>query len=257
MDLVVIGAGRAGGSLARAAAGAGHRVVGVLSRKPQRDFPALEWEEPLPDCDLAIVAVSDSAITEVADRLRPYWNPAVPAVHVSGFVPVDALAPIGGTGAAVGSFHPLQTLPDPVRGAAALSGAWAAITAAEPLAGLLEDFAESLGMRPFALADDAKPLYHAAAAAAANYVVEALGVASDLLDAAHVDMAVMEPLTRRVVENVFAVGSRAALTGPIARGDLDTVRGQMRAADGVSPELGEQFRLLARATAIRAGVELE
>jgi len=72
-----------------------------------------------------------------------------------------------------------------------------------------------------------------------------------------VDMAVMEPLTRRVVENVFAVGSRAALTGPIARGDLDTVRGQMRAADGVSPELGEQFRLLARATAIRAGVELE
>ena len=257
MDLVVIGAGRAGGSLARAATAAGHRVVGMLTRRPQHDHPALDWDEPLPGCDLVLVAVSDGAITDVAERLAPRWNPETPAVHVSGFMPVSALAPIAARGAAVGSFHPLQTLPDPERGAAALAGAWAAGTAAEPLVGLLDELARSLGMRPFALADEAKPLYHAAAAAAANYVVEALGVASDLLAAAGVDMAVMEPLTRRVVENVFAVGAAAALTGPIARGDLDTVEGQMRAADGVSAELGEQFRLLARATAIRAGVELE
>lgn len=257
MDLVVIGAGRAGGSLARAATAAGHRVIGVLSRRPQHEFPALDWDEPLPGCDLAIVAVSDGAIRDVAERLGPRWNPGIPAVHVSGFASVDALEAIAATGALVGSFHPLQTLPDPERGAAALPGAWAAITASDPLAGLLETFAESLGMRPFSLADSAKPLYHAAAAAAANYVVESLGVAADLLEAAGVDMRVVEPLTRRVVENVFDVGPAAALTGPIARGDLDTVKGQMRAADSVSPEVGEQFRLLARATALRAGVDLE
>lgn len=176
MDLVVIGAGRAGGSLARAATAAGHRVVGMLTRRPQHDHPALDWDEPLPGCDLVLVAVSDGAITDVAERLAPRWNPETPAVHVSGFMPVSALAPIAARGAAVGSFHPLQTLPDPERGAAALAGAWAAVTAAEPLAGLLEELARSLGMRPFALADEAKPLYHAAAAAAANYVVEALGI---------------------------------------------------------------------------------
>src|SRR5690554_6147627 len=148
MDLVVIGAGRAGGSLARAATAAGHRVVGMLTRRPQHDHPALDWDEPLPGCDLVLVAVSDGAITDVAERLAPRWNPETPAVHVSGFMPVSALAPIAARGAAVGSFHPLQTLPDPERGAAALAGAWAAVTAAEPLAGLLEELARSLGMRP-------------------------------------------------------------------------------------------------------------
>ncbi|MGH8912299.1 MAG: DUF2520 domain-containing protein, partial [Acidimicrobiia bacterium] len=101
-----------------------------------------------------------------------------------------------------------------------------------------------------------KPAYHAAAAAAANYVVESLAVSAELLAAAGVDHRVMEPLTRRVVENVFEVGPEAALTGPIARGDLETVAGQMATADGISASLGRQFRLLAQATAARVGIEL-
>lgn len=257
MDLIIVGMGRAGGSLARAAREAGHRLVGVLSRRGSDIGPVLDWDEPLPGCDLVLMAVSDGAIPEVARRLVPVWPSETPAVHLSGFVSVGALEPLAEAGAAVGSFHPLQTLPDPERGAAALAGAWAAVTAADPdLSALLEDFAASLGMRPFRLEDDAKPAYHAAAAAAANYVVEALAVASDLVEAAGVDAVVMEPLTRRVVENVFEVGADAALTGPIARGDLATVAGQQQAADQISAGLGAQFRLLARATAIRAGVEL-
>lgn len=254
VNLVVVGPGRAGGSLSRASEAAGHRLVGVLSRRSE---PAtLSWDEPLPACDLVLVAVSDSAIREVAERLAPRWNPSHPAVHVSGFMSVEALRPLAETGAAVGSFHPLQTLPDPERGAKALAGAWAGVTAGEELRRLLWDYAASLEMRAFDLGDDAKPLYHAAAAAAANYVVESLGVASDLLEGAGVPIESMEPLTRRVVENVFAVGADAALTGPIARGDVATVRGQMRAAASVSSRLGREFRLLAEATALRAGVDL-
>jgi predicted short-subunit dehydrogenase-like oxidoreductase (DUF2520 family) len=257
MDLIIVGMGRAGGSLARAALEAGHRLAGVLSRRPPALVPVLDWDSALPPCDLVLLAVSDGAIGEVAARLAPYWSGTTPAVHLSGFVSVDALEPVTAVGASVGSFHPLQTLPDPERGAAALAGSWAAVTAEDPeLAALLEAFAASLGMQPFPLDDDAKPVYHAAAAAAANYVVEALAVAADLATAAGVDAAVMEPLTRRVVENVFEVGAEAALTGPIARGDLATVAGQQRAADAASPELGAQFRLLAEATALRAGVEL-
>lgn len=254
MDLVVVGPGRAGGSLSRASEAAGHRLVGVLSRQTERS--TLSWDEPLPACDLVLIAVSDSAIREVAERLGPHWVASHPAVHVSGFMSVEALRPLAEEGAAVGSFHPLQTLPDPERGAEALAGAWAGVTAGEELRALLKDYAASLGMRAFDLDDDVKPLYHAAAAAAANYVVESLAVASDLLEGAAVPGESIEPLTRRVVENVFGAGADAALTGPIARGDVATVRGQIRAAESVSHRLGQEFRLLAEATALRAGVDL-
>lgn len=253
MDLVVVGMGRAGSSLARASEAAGHRVVGVLSRRCE--VSTLSWEEEFPTCDLVLVCVSDGAIADVAERLAPRWRAATPAVHVSGFVPVDALDALAAAGAATGSFHPLQTLPDPERGAAALAGAWAAVTADGALRSRLEDLARSLQMRPFDLEDSAKPLYHAAAAAAANYVVESLGLASDLLEAADVPSEVIEPLTRRVIDNVFEAGAGSALTGPIARGDFATVRGQIRSAAAVSERLGSEFQKLAEATALRAGVD--
>lgn len=256
MDLLIVGPGRAGGSIARAAVRAGHHLVGTLTRSPTDLAPTLPWEEPLPPADLGVVAVSDSAIEEVARRLAPVWNAATPAVHLSGFRSVEALAALGG-GVAIGSFHPLQTLPDPEHGAAALAGSWAAVTATGPLAERLEQFARDLDMRPFRLEDDAKPLYHAAAAAGANYVVESLAVASDLLEAAGVPFEVMEPLSRRVVDNVFRLGPAASLTGPIARGDTATVAGQIRVADRLPGDVGDQFRLLARATALRARVDLD
>lgn len=243
--------------MARASQAAGHRLVGTLSRSESTDpGPALSWDEPLPECDLVIVAVTDAAIGEVAARLAPVWRPETPVVHLSGFTSLSELDPLAATGAAVGSFHPLQTLPDPERGAAALRGAFVAVTAPPDLSETLGSLARSLGLRPFALADEAKPLYHAAAAAAANYVVEALAVAQDLLAAADVDWQVVEPLTRAVVDNVFAMGPSAALTGPIARGDLGTVAGQQAAADSVSVTLGDQFRHLSRATARRVGLDL-
>lgn len=257
MDLVIVGAGRAGGALAIAARSAGHTIAGVVTRRPTQLGPAHAWDSPLPPADLVIVAVSDDAIADVAHRLAPVWHDAVPAVHVSGFVPVASLEAIASLGAPTGSLHPLQTLPDPNAGASALTGAWSAVTTAHAdLASLLDQFAISLGMRPFRLADDVKGLYHAAAAAGANYVVEVLAVAADLLDAAGVRPEVLEPLTRQVVDNVFALGAGAALTGPVARGDLATVAGQMKAAASVSPALGRQFEWLTRATADRVGLEL-
>lgn len=256
MDLIIVGLGRAGGSLARAAVDAGHSMVGILTSQPDPPAPRLDWDEPLPACDLGLICVGDDAIDEVAQRLAPTWGTA-PVAHLSGFKPVGALQPLATAGAPTGSLHPLQTLPDAERGARALAGCWAAVTASEPDMGdLLGRFASSLGMNPFPLPDDAKALYHAASASASNYVVEALAVASDLLAAAGVDPAVVEPLTRQVVDNVFDAGAAAALTGPLARGDLDTVAGQLRAAHEAGADLGDQFRHLTEATAIRVGRSL-
>jgi predicted short-subunit dehydrogenase-like oxidoreductase (DUF2520 family) len=111
-------------------------------------------------------------------------------------------------------------------------------------------------MHPIDLDDRAKPAYHAGAAAASNFVVAALAIAHDLLEAAGVPFAAAEALSRQVLTNAFALGPAAALTGPIARGDRTTVAGHLAAARQVSDSIGRQFRLMAEATAIRAGTRL-
>lgn len=255
LRLIIVGPGRAGGSIALAAAAAGHRIEGVLSRSGGHGYgPSLSWDSPLPEADVALIATKDDAVPEVVSRLDGHLQ-AVPVVaHVSGFLPVTALAALAGQ-AAIGGFHPLQTLPDPRRGSAALAGAYAGV-GGDPLAvDVLTVLAVSLAMRPFTLEDSSRPAYHAAAAAAANFVVASLAVAADLLQSTGIDPAVVRPLTERVVENVFEGGAGAALTGPIARGDTDTVIGHLTAAKDVSDSVGRQFRLMAEATTIRAGRE--
>ena len=160
------------------------------------------------------------------------------------------LQPLAATGAATGSFHPLQTLPTPEAGADRLAGSWVAVTASEPLTDKLHAFAESLGTHPFDLADEAKPLYHAGAAAAANFPLAALTMAADLFTAAGVPVAAARPLVEAAVANAFEMGPRAALTGPVVRGDAATVSAQLDAVAAATPEwldgFSAQVALLAR-----------
>ncbi len=254
MRVIIIGPGRAGGSMAIASRSAGHDIAGVLPRTPGQGYgPELRWGTELPEADLAMISVKDSAIGEVADRLEGLLDNVGVVAHMSGFVPVMALHGLQEAGTAVGGFHPLQSMPDPERGAAALRGAHVGIDGDALAIDTLTLFAESLGLKPFRLADHARPAYHAAAAAAANYVVTSLAVAADLFKAAGVDPSVSEPLVRQVVSNVFENGPGASLTGPIARGDVETVIGHLTAAREVSEDVGRQFTLMAEATTIRAG----
>ncbi len=258
-SFVVIGPGRAGMSMALAAQRAGHTPVGVLGRAggpaaaARLSCPALEWNAALPPADLVIVAVSDDAIAQVVARLVPPESGIV--VHLSGLASIEVLAPLATAGAGYGALHPLQTLPDPERGAAALVGAAVAVTAAtDEATGILTAFSRSLGAEPFRISDDQKPLYHAAAAAASNYLTTVLALAHELFVEAGVDPVVSRPLVSAVVGNVFEVGPQAALTGPIARGDIGTVRALQRAAvAAVSPHLEEAFVVLGRMTAELAG----
>lgn len=252
MRLIVVGPGRAGGAIALAASAAHHEVVGLLARHPvDLPFPQLEWETPLPHTDLLVVAVVDDAINTVAQRLVSIVSGSVQAIHLSGFTSIVALQPLAAAGLRIGSFHPLQTLPTPTVGAEALAGAYVAITGdkTESLFG----FAESLGMRPFALADADKAAYHAGAAAASNYVVTTLALAADLFAEAGVPFAALQPLTESIVANVFKLGPVAALTGPVARGDRSTVAGQLMAAQRAG--VGDDFVTLAKITAHRAGTQ--
>ena len=110
-------------------------------------------------------------------------------------------------------------------------------------------------MQPFELDDADKALYHAAAAAAANYPLAALSMARRLFAAAGVPFEAAGPLVRAVVDNAFALGPDVALTGPVARGDVGTVAAQLAAVERTDPSLAPHFVSMARATAAVAGTE--
>lgn len=186
------------------------------------------------DAQLVLLCVPDSAIAAVAASL-----PIGPWVaHVSGATPLGALAPHERRF----SVHPLQTFTR-ARGPEQLDGAWAAITA-ESADGLAAArwLAETLGLRPFELADSARALYHAGAVFASNYLVTLQRAAARLFEAAGAPAEALEPLMLRTVENGFE------LTGPISRGDWTTVEAHRAEIRAHAPELDHLYETLAGAT---------
>ncbi|MDX6368551.1 MAG: hypothetical protein QOG93_53 [Gaiellaceae bacterium] len=187
------------------------------------------------DGQLVLLCVPDAAIAEVARGLEP--GPWV--AHVSGATPLSALDPHRRRF----SMHPLQTFTR-ARGPEQLDGAWSAVTA-ESAEALTAGFflATTLGLTPFELADDARPLYHAGAAIASNYLVTLHAVAAELFRAAGAPPEGLAPLMRRTIDNGFE------LTGPIERGDWATVEAHRRAIRAAKPELEPLYDVLAEATA--------
>jgi predicted short-subunit dehydrogenase-like oxidoreductase (DUF2520 family) len=188
------------------------------------------------DGELALLCVPDTAVRDVAQGLSlgHGW-----IAHVSGATPLAALDPHERRF----SLHPLQTF-TLSRGPEQLDGAWAAVTAeTEEARALGFELAELLGLRPFELADDKRPLYHAGAAVASNYLVTLHRVASELFAAAGAPPEALGPLMRRTIENGFE------LTGPIERGDWETVEAHREAIRGVRPDLEPLYDVLAEATA--------
>jgi predicted short-subunit dehydrogenase-like oxidoreductase (DUF2520 family) len=187
------------------------------------------------DAELTLLCVPDTAIREVARGLSlGSW-----VAHVSGATPLSALDPHERRF----SLHPLQTFTRS-RGPEQLDGAWAAVTAETDEARELGfELARTLGLQPFELANEARPLYHAGAAIASNYLVTLHRAASELLAAAGAPPEALEPLMRRTIENGFE------LTGPIERGDWATVEAHREAIRSVRPDLEPLYDVLAEATA--------
>ena len=211
----VIGAGRVGSAMA--------------ARLRERGLD-LSPEDP----PLVLLCVPDRAIAEVASALEP--GPWV--AHVSGATPLAALGPherrFG--------LHPLQTF-TLGRGAEQLDGAFAAVTAESAEATEVGTWlARTLGLEPFSLADGKRAVYHAGAAIASNYLVTLRRAAGSLLEAAGAPPEALDPLMRRTIENRFE------LTGPISRGDWETVDAHLAAIRAERPELEPMYVALAETT---------
>lgn len=208
----IIGGGRAGLSMHDALAGAGWCSAGVLGRGDDMRAAAS-------GVDVVIIATPDRSIATVAQAVAPADGACV--VHLAGSRGLADLAPHRRRAAV----HPLMTLPDRERGAARLRGAWFAI-AGDPVAA---EIVSALAGRSFTVADDARPLYHAAAVVASNHLVALLGQVERLAAEAHVPFAAFFDLVRASVDNAEALGPAAALTGPAARGDHATIDAHLAA----------------------------
>ncbi|MGZ8513148.1 MAG: DUF2520 domain-containing protein [Candidatus Limnocylindria bacterium] len=216
----LIGTGRAGGA--------------IRSRLRDRGLRVTDGREPDTAAELVLLAVPDSVIAEVAGAVRS--GPWV--AHVSGATRLAALDPHERRF----SVHPLQTLTRE-RGPEQLDGAWGAISG-ETDAALARArwLAETLGLRPFEVADADRTLYHAAAVIGGNFLVTLHRVATRLLTEVGAPPEAIVPLMTRTIENDFD------LTGPIARGDWSTVEAHLAALGERDPDLVDLYRALAEAT---------
>jgi predicted short-subunit dehydrogenase-like oxidoreductase (DUF2520 family) len=185
--------------------------------------------------ELALLCVPDTAIRDVAQGLSQ--GPGRWIAHVSGATPLSALDPHERRF----SLHPLQTF-SRARGPEQLDGAWAAVTAeTDEALEVAFELARLLGLEPFELEDADRPLYHAGAVVASNYLVALHEAAAGLVAAAGAPPEALEPLMRRTIENGFE------LTGPIERGDWETVEAHRQAIRRARPDLEPLYDVLAEA----------
>jgi predicted short-subunit dehydrogenase-like oxidoreductase (DUF2520 family) len=248
----IAGAGRVAQALGRLLRERGEPVTAVASRNPEHAARAAEFigaaAVPLGRlrADRILIAVSDAAIPDVARTLAGAGMSRGVALHTCGAHGPEVLEPLARAGVACGVLHPLQTIATPEAGLAALPGCAFAVSGDAAAAAWAERIVTLLGGTALHIAPGAMPLYHAAAAMASNYVTGLIDAAAILMKAAGIDertaLGALAPLIRAGVENALALGPERALTGPIERGDVETVRLHLRSFAAVPPSASGLYR---------------
>ncbi len=253
--MALVGAGRLGSALALALHQSGYRVVALVARRAQHARIAARSLSPrplalgatqldsLPDTDLLLVTTPDDQIAEVAARLAEIFaardasaptlprprRPARIALHASGALASDALAPLRAHAFSLGSLHPLVSISDPLGGAENLRRAFYCLEGEARARAAANKIVRALGGQSFYIAARRKPLYHAAAVMCAGHMVALFSLANEML--AHCGLStrqasrVLLPLAASTLENLARSANPAdALTGPFARADIATLR---------------------------------
>jgi predicted short-subunit dehydrogenase-like oxidoreductase (DUF2520 family) len=251
-----IGAGTAGTALAVRLSEKGWPVVGVYSRtlssaeKLARLLPncrAYHTSQELADvAEMAFITTPDDAIAQVCREV--HWHEGQRVLHCSGAHSVDILEPAERLGAAVGSFHPLQTFADIDQAIANLPGSTFGLEAEEPLLSTLKELTSLLDGDWVELKPGDKVLYHVAAVFACNYLVTLLRLALDLWKGFGVSSGeatrALLPLLRGTLNNIDRIGLPNCLTGPVARGDLGTIERHLNALNAKNPSLLTAYKEL-------------
>lgn len=269
--VIIVGPGRAGLSLGYALVHADAvRQLVVCGRHPEPPAHPLFTQglaeyvfgiaTPEPGTEAVFLAVPDGVVPELAHTLAGHGDAPVgcAAFHLSGVLSTDVLAPLHARGYAVGSFHPLQSLAHPVTAAERIPGSWVAVTGSPQAVSVARRLTSSLGCRVLTVPEAWRPVYHAAAVMASNFLPPLLDAAARLLEqagVAHEDaLPALLPLVRGTLDNVEELGVERAVTGPVARGDMETVELHLRA---LAPEDRRLYALLGRELTRLAGDKLD
>ncbi len=269
-SIALIGAGLAGTSLILALHRQGYAVAGIASRSlasAQHCANLLECAALVADpatviagADLVIIATPDSRIQAVCEQLAtvPGWSSEQCVCHLSGALDTGALDAARLQGARVIALHPAQTFADPQQGAQSLQGAYFALQGDPGALVIGRQLVADLNGHSIEIDKQQKPLYHAALCVASNYLVSLADTAVQMLRQTGMDessaLPLVLPLMQGTLDNLKTTGLPGALTGPISRGDADTVRKHLAALHQGPPELlacyrelGQQAQRVARA----------
>jgi predicted short-subunit dehydrogenase-like oxidoreductase (DUF2520 family) len=257
--IAIVGAGRVGSAFAIALQKRGGALAALSSRGRARaeavaasiGVPAVSIADLPGLAHRVLIAVSDHAIPEVAMQLSAAGFRAGAVLHTSGCVGPEALAALAGHNA-TGTLHPLQTFPTAEIGAAQLVGSTFAIGGYGEALEWAREIVALLDGRALAIAPEHWALYHAAAVIASNYHATLLDSALECLEAAGIDRAeglqALAPLLEGTLRSILRLGPRDALTGPISRGDVGSVRRNREALKTVSEATRDLYDSLALRT---------
>ncbi len=191
-------------------------------------------ERPPEGTTAVLLSVPDLVLPEIAVALAAQGEApgGCSVFHLSGALGTDPLAPLVPAGYSTGALHPLQTLADPVLGARQLAGVYFSISGEPSALGVARRIVHHLGGESLSIPVTRRPLYHAAAVFASNYLAGLISAAGRLMAQVGIpeDEALRSilPLARGSLENLERMGPVLALTGPISRGDTDTIRMHLR-----------------------------
>ena len=271
MNVLILGSGRVGTAFGYLLKERGYRILGVYNRHRETGLQALERigegtvydRESLPAAvlvaDLIIITTPDRAIKETA-ALAGSCSPRNDAylMHMSGLLDSEILK-IPGWEGGVFSFHPLQAIAGFTEGVRLLPEALFTVEGDEKGEKFAGELARSLGLKYLVIKKEYKPLYHAAAVVASNYLVTLVDSSFRLLKKAGMDREEVKKgllqLVKGTLQNLDQMTPAGALTGPIARGDLETIDRHRQALADYAPEIGELYRLLGWYTAEMIGNE--
>lgn len=258
--LSIIGAGRVGKTLARLWLESGSVEIGQIMNRSLASaaaaakfighgVPVDDWQA-LEPAELVMLATSDSALGVCASRLAASGILAQGTIvfHCSGASAVQTLDPAERAGAHVARLHALRSFASPERAVPTFMGTYCGLEGHPEAVRVLEGLVRACGGRPFRMPTAGSVFYHAAAVLVSNYLVAL--VEAGLRCSAHAGIApdeasaMLQGLVTSTLDNVFEVGTTAALTGPIARGDAEVVRTQLEALSVVDPEVAEAYRAL-------------
>jgi predicted short-subunit dehydrogenase-like oxidoreductase (DUF2520 family) len=254
--IAIAGAGRVGQALGRLLQERGCRVAALASRSAGHateaarfvggGAQAVTYGELPRYARRILIAVPDDAIGEICGVLAEAGMHCGAALHTCGARGPEAAARLAAAGVSCGTLHPLQTVATPAEGVRSLMGAAFAMDGEGEAATWAEEIASLLGGHLLRIPASARPVYHAAAVMAGNYLIVLLGAAVMLMKEAGVEEAAalraLAPLAQTSLENGLRLGPVAALTGPIRRGDAETLAIHLAALEKLPAAVADLYR---------------